>query len=78
MEPQPNTDPGSEVVSVKEWMITLLITFIPIVNIVMYFIWAFGKNTNYSKANWAKAILLWFAIGILFWLAFLLFLLPFS
>lgn len=28
--------------SVKDWMITLLIMFIPLVNIIMLFVWAFG------------------------------------
>jgi hypothetical protein len=36
----------------------------PIVNVVMFFVWAFGSNTNASKANWAKASLIWMLIGI--------------
>ena len=51
-------------VTLGEWMITLLLSFLPIVNIVMLFVWAFGSNTNPSKANWAKATLIWMAIGI--------------
>ncbi|GMK37130.1 hypothetical protein PCCS19_01830 [Paenibacillus sp. CCS19] len=51
----------SEVVSVKEWLITNLIMLIPIVNIVMMFVWAFSSNTNPSKANYFKASLLFAA-----------------
>ncbi|MDX1626806.1 MAG: hypothetical protein R3323_09855 [Wenzhouxiangellaceae bacterium] len=50
--------------SVGNWMVTLLITFIPIVNIVMLLVWAFGSSTHPEKANWAKAMLAWFAIFI--------------
>jgi purine-cytosine permease-like protein len=53
-------------VSVKtgEWVVTLLIMSIPVVGFVMLFVWAFGSGTNESKANWAKAALIWFAVII--------------
>ena len=50
------------VVSVKEWLITNLIMMIPLVNIVMMLVWAFGSNTNPNKANYFKAALILFAI----------------
>jgi len=50
--------------SVGQWMLTLLIMFIPLVNIVALLIWAFGSSTHPEKANWAKATLIWFAIFI--------------
>ena len=43
-------DPNQEVMSVGSWLITLLILAIPCVNIVMYFIWAFG-NGNENRKN---------------------------
>ncbi|WP_224753291.1 hypothetical protein [Paenibacillus terricola] len=48
----------AEVVSVKEWLIASLIMIIPIVNIIMMFVWAFGGNANPNKANYFKAALL--------------------
>jgi hypothetical protein len=54
-------------VSVGEWMITLLLMAIPLVNIIMLFVWAFSGNINLSKANWAKATLIWTLIIILFY-----------
>lgn len=55
--------PGLEaVVSVGEWLVTLLIASIPLVNIIMLLIWAFSDNTKLSKANWAKATLIWLLI----------------
>ena len=58
-------------VSVGEWMLTMLICFIPVVNIVMLFVWAFGPNTNASKANWAKASLIWMLVGIVLSILFI-------
>ncbi len=52
----------AEVISTKDWLITLIISAIPVVNIIMFFIWAFGDQTNPNKANWAKASLLWMVI----------------
>lgn len=57
------------VVSFKEWMISILLLALPIVNIVMLFVWAFGGSANPSKANFAKASLIWAAIGIVLTIA---------
>lgn len=55
----------SNVISVKEWVINLIIMCIPIVNIIFLFIWAFGQNDiNETKQNWAKASLIIMAIGL--------------
>lgn len=69
-----DTPRGAEEMKVSEWLVTLLITAIPIVGFVMLFVWAFGGNVKPSKANWAKAALILFAIFIgLYVLLFALF-----
>jgi len=55
-------------VSVGDWMITLLLTAIPIVGLIMLLVWAFGGGGSVSKSNWAKAVLLWAVIGVAFWI----------
>ena len=55
---------NAPVVTFKEWMITILLMALPVVNIVMLFVWAFGGGASISKANFAKASLVWMAIGI--------------
>ncbi|HLA55296.1 MAG TPA: hypothetical protein VK623_04315 [Flavobacterium sp.] len=50
--------------SVKDWLITLLLLAIPVVGIVMLFIYAFGSNENPNRQNWAKAYLIFTAIII--------------
>jgi len=62
----------SQPMSVSDWFITYLIMIVPIVNIVMLFIWGFGSNTNLSKASWAKASLLWFCIITVIYVLFLI------
>ncbi|UOO89642.1 hypothetical protein LVJ82_01250 [Vitreoscilla massiliensis] len=53
-----------EVMSVKEWLITLLILCIPLVNIIMMFVWGFGSATKPTKANFCKAYLIITAIFV--------------
>ncbi|MFN8275732.1 MAG: hypothetical protein U0X58_12735 [Flavobacteriaceae bacterium] len=62
METVENSNPKP--LSVKEWLITLLLMAIPIVGIVMLFIYAFGSNENPNRQNWAKAQLIMMAIVI--------------
>jgi len=57
-------------VSVGDWVLTVFITAIPLVGIIMLFVWAFSGGTPLSKANWAKAMLIWFAISIVLGIAF--------
>lgn len=57
--------------SLADWMITLLITFIPLVNIIMLFVWAFSSDTHPSKANWAKANLIWILVGMVLFVIFI-------
>ncbi|MEM6360970.1 MAG: hypothetical protein AAF149_14190 [Bacteroidota bacterium] len=60
----------SSVMSVKDWVITLLISIIPFVGFVMLFVWGFGSGTNPNKANWAKAALVMFLIMIVLYFIF--------
>jgi hypothetical protein len=58
------TQTQAQVLTVKDWIITILITAIPLVGFIMLFVWAFGSNENPNKSNWAKASLIWVAIGM--------------
>lgn len=60
---------NEEPTSVGEWVLTLIVTALPLIGLIMLFVWAFGSNTGTSKANWAKAALIMYAISIV--LAFL-------
>ncbi len=58
------------VMTVKDWVITMLITAIPLVGFVMLFVWGFSDSENPSKSNWAKATLIMFAIGVVLYILF--------
>lgn len=51
---------SEEPVSVGDWLLTMIIMAIPIIGFVMLFVWAFGGGKP-SKANWAKATLIFMA-----------------
>ena len=65
--------PQAPDVSIKEWLLTNLILMIPLVNIVMTFVWAFGSNTNPNKANYFKAALILFVIYLVLAVAVVIF-----
>lgn len=58
-----NTD---DVMSIGEWIFTIIILGIPIVNIIMYLVWAFSSGTNKNKQNYCKASLIISGVAILF------------
>lgn len=61
MELEPEMEP---IMSVKDWVITMLILMIPMVNIIMLFVWAFGDGTIKTRSNFAKAQLVIWLISI--------------
>lgn len=56
--------------SLGDWMITLLLLFIPIVNIVMLIVWSVDSKTSETKKHFAWAYLIYMAIGIVFSIIF--------
>ena len=58
---------NNKIITTSEWIITKLIMFIPIVNIVMLIIWAFNQKTNINKSNWAKANLIIMVFRVMFY-----------
>ena len=78
--PAQNQNPGygtnyvapknTSTVSTGDWIVTLLLMCIPFVNFIMLFVWAFGSSTPVSKANWAKAQLIFMLIGIILLILF--------
>jgi hypothetical protein len=45
-------------VSVGDWILTFILLAIPIVNIVMLVVWAFGGSAHPSKKTYAQATLI--------------------
>lgn len=66
-----NSQQNEATISVGDWIVTILVASLPLIGIIMLFVWGFGSGTPTSKANFAKAALIWVAISIV--LSFLFF-----
>ena len=49
--------------STGEWFVTILVLSLPLVGLVMYFVWAFAGG-NVGRRNFCRAALLWMAVII--------------
>ncbi|MEO7013002.1 MAG: hypothetical protein ABI127_01740 [Dokdonella sp.] len=61
---------SAPVMSLGDWIITFIILAIPLVNIVMLFVWAFSSTTNPNKSNFCKAYLILALVGIILFFVF--------
>lgn len=63
-QPQPRVvydDPNTRPMTLKDWLLTLLVQIIPCINIIMLFVWAFG-NGNVNRKRYCQASLIFMAI----------------
>ncbi len=63
---QPNIEDQS-VLSVGQWMVTMLLLALPCVGLIMAFVWAFGQG-NVHRKNFCRAHLIWMAIALAIYL----------
>jgi cytochrome b561 len=71
-EISPQSDDQQQyIISVGEWVLYLFLFSIPLVNIIMLCIWAFGNDPNPTKSNFGKAGLIWIAFFIVIYIVFL-------
>lgn len=59
---------GAPIMTVGNWVVSLLIMCIPIVNIIMLIVWAASSTENPNRKNLAIAYLIFMAVGILLWI----------
>lgn len=64
----PQTQSVYSPVSIGEWIVTFILMYIPIVGIIMLFVWAFGDGTHPSKKTFAQAALIMALIFIVLWI----------
>lgn len=57
-------------VSIWNWLGTIILAGIPVVNLIMLLVWAFGSSTPVAKSNWAKATLILMVLGVIVSMAF--------
>lgn len=61
--PQNNNNNNSEM-TVGQWVLTIFLSSLGIIGLILLFVWGFGSNTPTAKKNYARAMLIWYAIGI--------------
>lgn len=44
--------------SMGDWLLTILATFLPCAGVILYFIWAFGSHGNVNRRNYCRAMLI--------------------
>jgi chromate transport protein ChrA len=71
-----NDEPLEKPLSTGEWFVTLVVLAIPVIGLIMHFVWAFGGGTNLGRRNFCRAFLLMvavlFCLGVLTLVGFLL------
>lgn len=60
----PTEEPSYKPMTIGDWIITSLILLIPMVNIVMPFVWAFGSDTQRSKKTFFQAMLIMMVVSV--------------
>ena len=53
------------VIKIEEWIFLILLTMIPIVNLIVFIYLSFSKKVNRNKQNFARAVLTYLGILIL-------------
>jgi len=62
---------NSQIMSYKDWALTVFISSLPLIGFIMLLVWAFGDEANIHKKNWAKGTLLIAVIGFILIMFFL-------
>lgn len=56
---------NDQTVSLGDWIVTMILSGIPIVGLIMILVWAFGEGAKPSKKNYARAVIIMAIIGII-------------
>jgi uncharacterized protein YqhQ len=61
---------NNTIVTLGDWIVIIILTAIPFVNIIMLLVWSFSSSTPTSKKNYARAQLILIAIVFILMLIF--------
>ena len=67
-----NENSDTRPMTVGDWMLTLLVLAIPIVNLIMYLFWGLSSTGNVNRRNFCKASIYWVLIIFGIYLVFML------
>ena len=66
---QPDQKDLRKPMSIWQFLLMFIILAVPILNIVMLFVWAFGSKANLNKKNLSRAYMIIFVVMIILWIA---------
>jgi len=69
-----SSEPEANVMDLGEWVLTVFISFLPLIGLIMLIVWSLSSRINPNKRNWARATLI---IYLLFTVIYLIFMLLF-
>jgi hypothetical protein len=55
---------NDETMTTGAWFLTLLVLAVPVLNVIMYIIWALGAG-NQNRATFCRASILWVIVGVI-------------
>ncbi|MBR4985637.1 MAG: hypothetical protein IKY83_07855 [Proteobacteria bacterium] len=59
-----NSNNTESVVSTGSWFVFMFLMTIPILNVILVLVEAFGSGSNKNKQNFCRAAILWVVLGI--------------
>lgn len=69
-----NDEVGDKPMSFGNWMMVLMLPFVPVVGSFIYFgvliVWAFGHKASKTKKNWARATLVMLVVAFIMFFAY--------
>ena len=66
--PQYQRQDMAPVMTMGQWIVTMLLMCIPFVNFILLIVWAVSSTENPNRSNWAKAQLIFMIIGIVLYI----------
>lgn len=49
--------------SLGSWILTIIVSFIPVIGVLALLVWAFGDTDDLSKKRWAQAMLILYVVA---------------
>jgi hypothetical protein len=61
---------GAKVMSIGSYILTFILTGIPLVGFILLLVWSFGSDVNPNKKNFCRAVLIMMVVGIILGIIF--------
>ena len=63
--------PGADIISFGQYVFMIFLSGIPIVNIILFVKWGFFNKQSPNKSNFAKALLFYYLIAVIIYVAYI-------